>query len=944
MELRDPTTGGALAIVAPMLAIETVAAGGGSVCDFDGVRPIVGPRSAGADPGPACYGRGGPLCVTDLNLLLGRIIVRSFPIPLDVRAARRRLEALRVRIRDATGRDYEPDELAAGYLAIANEHMAAAIRRISISAGADPAEYTLVCFGGAGGQHVCALARELGVRDVLLHPYAGIFSALGIGLADVSRFASEDFAGVLSPAMLRSAAERFANMEARLRRELLAENVSADRIEPPRRQAELCYEGQETTITIEEPDDGDWTSAFVEAHRRRYGFVHSHRDIRIRALRLELVGRAERIELPALESDTSESPVWGRGRVYHAGRWIDCRLIQREALRAGHAVDGPLLVLEEIGTVWVEPGWTMTVGKRGELFLRDVASIDTASVAAAERERLGDRRGAAPDRNDRPTRSAGGGARIRGRAGVAHAAVDPVRLELFHQRFAAVAEQMGESLRRSAVSTNIKERLDFSCAVLDGDGRLVANAPHIPVHLGALGACVRAACVSDDLNVAPLRPGDVLVTNDPYRGGSHLPDVTVISPVFDRRGRRAAFYVANRAHHAEIGGVAPGSMPASSTNLAEEGVLIRRVRLATDAGGDPHGETDFTELRRLLESGPYPSRSVTENLLDVQAQIAANLRGVALLNQLAAEHGLDVVQNYMRHIQRAAATKMRHTLQKLPQGEFHFDDRMDDGARIVVTLTLSDGRAVVDFTGTDPPRSNNLNATPAIVTSAVLYCFRCLLNEDVPLNEGVLDVVNIRLPVCFLNPAPAADPKDCPAVAGGNVETSQRIVDSVLGALGVAAASQGTMNNVTFGDERFGYYETIGGGAGAGPRFDGADAIHTHMTNTRLTDAEVLEDRYPVRLRRFAVRGGSGGRGRKRGGNGIVREYEFLAPLNVSVLSQRRRTAPYGREGGADGARGENTIIRADGRAERLDWRAQTSVAPGDVLVIATPGGGGWGD
>ena len=915
MHLTDPNTGGSVTVVAPMLAIETVAAGGGSVCDFDGVKPIVGPRSAGADPGPACYGRGGPLCVTDLNLLLGRIVPRRFPIPLDVGAARTRLEEVRERVCAATGREYAADELAAGYLAIANEHMAAAIRRISILAGVDPAEYALVCFGGAGGQHACALAGMLGIGTVLLHPYAGIFSAYGIGVADVTRFAVEDFAHHLDDEALTLAGRRFAEMEAGLRREVQAEGIDAAWIESPCRQLDVCYAGQETAITIDEPVDRDWATAFVRAHRRQFGFVLADREIRVRALRMELTGRAESIELPALPRAAESAKPVDHARVYVGGAWVDCPLFDREDLLPGHELAGPTLVLEAIGTVFLESGWRATVLERGELRLDAQPAGATQVIQDVQSS------------DDEP---------------------DPVRLELFHQRFAAIAEQMGEALRRSAVSTNIKERLDFSCGVLDGDGRLVANAPHIPVHLGALGACVRALRDNASPGEPPLRPGDVLVSNDPYCGGSHLPDVTVVSPVFDADGSRPLFYVANRAHHAEIGGIAPGSMPSDSRTLADEGVLLRRGRLATsvdDSGSSQAAgsATDFSALRGLLAAGPHPSRSIAENLVDMQAQIAANVRGRELLDELVTQHGAETVQAYMRHIQRAAAKKMRATLRKLPQGEFRFGDRMDDGARIAVRLELCDGRAIVDFAGTDAVRPNNLNATPAIVTSAVLYCFRCLLDEDIPLNEGVLDAVEIRLPTCFLNPPHDADPSRCAAVAGGNVETSQRIVDCVLGALGVVAASQGTMNNVTFGNEAFGYYETIGGGSGAGPRVDGASAVHTHMTNTRLTDVEVLEDRYLVRLRRFGVRAGSGGAGRQRGGDGIVREYEFLASLHVAVLTQRRLVAPYGVDGGAAGTCGANRIVRADGRTEVLDWRGDASVSAGDVLVIETPGGGGWG-
>jgi 5-oxoprolinase (ATP-hydrolysing) len=527
---------------------------------------------------------------------------------------------------------------------------------------------------------------------------------------------------------------------------------------------------------------------------------------------------------------------------------------------------------------------------------------------------------------------------------------------LFNSHFAAIAEQMGATLQRTALSTNVKERLDFSCAIYDPQGTLVAHAPHIPVHLGAMGQCVQ--CMIEDRKRAPdrpgMRPGEVYVTNDPYRGGSHLPDVTVVTPVFDEHGESILFYAASRAHHAEIGGVVPGSMPPMSKTLAEEGVLIRAMPLMAvapaagddDAGGPPH-QFRFLEgsLRRILSAGPYPSRAVEENIADIHAQVAANQCGVTLLRSMVQRYGLAVVQAYMGHIQRAAAAKMRAALRRLPDGQHRYTDHLDDGTPIAVTVTVAGEQATVDFTGTGPVSSGNLNATPAIVSSAVLYSFRCLIDEDIPLNAGVLEPIHIELPSCLLNPPVCSDPARCPAVAGGNVETSQRIVDAIFGALQIVAASQGTMNNLAFGSGRLSYYETICGGAGAGPGFAGADAVHTHMTNTRLTDPEVLEARYPVRLVRFQIRKGSGGRGQYGGGDGVVREFEFLAPLDVSILSQRRSVAPYGLCGGNDGQRGLNRLRRAGfGDEQPLPAVAHVRVRPGDRLIIETPGGGGYGE
>jgi len=969
MEIEDRATRGSTRIVGQMLAIETVAAGGGSICDFDGIKPIVGPRSAGADPGPACYGRGGPLCLTDVNLYLGRITQELFPFPLDRAAVEQRLRQSIEQIKHATGRRYDPLELAAGYVAIANAHMAAAIRKVSIRRGYDPREYVLVSFGGAGGQHACAIARELGMPSILFHPLAGVLSAYGIGMAGIVRFASRDVGRTLSDAALDELRSLFEELEARLRREVEAEGVPRERIAPARRLLELRYTGQDATLTVPEPPDGHWRREFERLHQQLYGFTYPGREIEVFAARLEVHGVPPSLPRPERPEHTS---VAGPARsapsphcfadVYCNGGLRRTPVYLRDELRRGERFEGPALVLETTGTIVVEPGWSAEATERGDIVLTDAlkrpsppsgraSARTTAATSHGRRKRAAHAHVAATAPSDRP---------------------DPITLELFNHHFAAVAEQMGATLQRTALSTNVKERLDFSCAVYDAGGELVAHAPHIPVHIGAMGACVKHLIRETQAGGAlgPLRPGEVYVTNDPYRGGSHLPDVTVITPVFDERGQRGLFFVANRAHHAEIGGIAPGSMPPASRNLAEEGVLIRLMRLVTKGGGDATDSREARsfsigddELRRILATAPYPSRAVDTNLADIHAQIAANQRGVLLLREMVTRWGLQPVQAYMRHIRDAAETKMRAALGRLRPGEYRFTDYLDDGAPIAVRITVADGRvlatggprglkpaarsATIDFTGTGPVLASNLNATPAIVASAVLYCFRCLMDEDIPLNAGVLAPLRIVLPEsCLLNPPAADDPRDCPAVAGGNVETSQRIVDCIFGALRVVAASQGTMNNLAFGQERFGYYETIGGGAGAGPHFDGADAVHTHMTNTRLTDAEVLEDRYPVRLRRFATRRGSGGRGAHRGGDGIVREIEFLEALNVSLLTQRRTRRPYGLAGGEPGAAGRNLLVPASssgGGVIELPSLGQFAVRPGDVLVIETPGGGGCG-
>jgi 5-oxoprolinase (ATP-hydrolysing) len=590
-------------------------------------------------------------------------------------------------------------------------------------------------------------------------------------------------------------------------------------------------------------------------------------------------------------------------------------------MRPGHRFDGPGIVLEATGTIVVEPGWRAEMTDTGDILLTDQSAAEPNRRTASGQDR------------GRP------------------APCDPITLELFNNQFAGIAEQMGAMLERTALSTNVKERLDFSCAVYNDRGQLVANAPHIPVHLGAMGRCVE--CVIEDLSpdgdTPGVRPGEVYVTNDPYRGGSHLPDVTVVTPVFDDTGQSVLFYVGSRAHHAEIGGIVPGSMPPQSRTLADEGVRIPLMPLVVRRDHEPGGsrrhdvQVQDDELRRLLEEGPYPSRAVRENLADVHAQVAANQCGARLLAEMAERYGLPTVRAYMNHIQQAAETKMRTALRHVPDGHYEFEDYLDDGAVIKVAVVITGDGAVVDFAGTGPVHPANFNATSAIVASAVLYCFRCLIEEDIPLNAGVMTPLTIRLPAGLLNPPPHDDPARCAAVAGGNVETSQRIVDCIFGALGIVAASQGTMNNLTFGNERFGYYETIAGGAGAGPGFDGADAVHTHMTNTRLTDPEVLEDRYPVRLRRFSIRCGSGGEGKYRGGDGVVREIEFLEPLDVSLLTQRRTRPPYGLAGGEPGAAGENVLIMRNGESRVLQAADQFRVEQGDVLQIRTPGGGGYG-
>lgn len=872
-------------IVTPMLSIETVAAGGGSICDTDGQKLTVGPTSAGAEPGPACYGRGGPLTVTDLNVFLGRVRSADFPFPLDVRATERALDELRGRLPDPA----ERVDLARGLLRIANNGMAAAIERVSKAKGYDVRDHTLVAFGGAAAQHACAVARELGVRAVRIHPRTGVLSAWGMGKASVRRFS------------VRTRLERYerglhdaelAEMGRVLGHQIEAEGIDPAHLDPPRVRLEMRYRGQSSAIVIE-ASDGDYARAFEAAHHRLYGHVFAGRELEVVALRAERAARQEPDRAPLVEASSGRPSPAGESRVIFDVPTI-VPVYRREALRPGHVFDGPALVVERTATTVLEPGWTCRVTERSELLLEDEIGREAETVSLA---------------------------------------ADPVMLEVFHNRFASIAEQMGVTLRRTSLSVNVKERLDYSCAVFSAVGDLVANAPHMPVHLGAMSRCVK--CVLED--VPELLPGDVVVTNDPFRGGSHLPDVTVVTPVFGEGGRRT-FFVASRAHHAEIGGIRPGSMPPDSRNLAEEGVLLRAFKVV--AAGAPC--TD--ELRRLLTAGSLPSRSPDENVADVEAQIAANRVGALALGELAERYGTDTVAAYMEHIREASAAKVREKIGEIEDGTHEFRDAMDDGSEICCRIEIDGGETTVDFEGTAAVHAGNLNANPAIVHAAVIYVFRCLIDEPIPLSSGVLTPIRIVVPPnSMLDPAPAEDPRRSPAVVGGNVETSQRITDVLLGALGLAAASQGTMNNVTFGDGTFGYYETICGGTGAGAGFPGADAVHSHMTNTRLTDPEVLESRYPVRLRSFAIRRGSGGRGRFRGGDGVRREIEFLAPLELSILSQRRATVPWGIRGGGAGFAGRNRLLRADGTIVELGPIRTVHVAPHDVLVIETPGGGGAG-
>lgn len=889
---------------APMLDIHTVAAGGGSVLHFGGSRYRVGPDSAGADPGPACYRGGGPLAVTDANVMLGRIQPAHFPHvfgpdgdqPLDADLVRARFTDLAREIREQTGDDRTPEQVAEGYLSIAVANIAGAVKRISVQKGHDVTRYALTTFGGAGGQHACPVADSLGIRTVLVPPMAGVLSAVGIGLADTTAMREQSVEVLLEPAAMPGVRKTADDLEAAARAELRAEDVPEDRIEVTRR-AQLRYDGTDTVLTVDLTEPGAMKHAFEDRHRATYSFILD-RPVVVEALSVEATGITRPPDLSALAPYEGRPAAPETVRLHTGGAWRDVPLHRREELPPGEPVTGPAIITEASATTVVDDGWRATATDDGHLVMERVTVTQSSELDTK---------------------------------------ADPVLLEVFNNLFMSIAEQMGARLESTAQSVNIKERLDFSCALFDPDGNLVANAPHIPVHLGSMGTSVKEVIRRRG---AQMRPGDTYAVNDPYHGGTHLPDVTVITPVFGTGGTAVTtgdggeilFYVASRGHHAEIGGVAPGSMPANSRTIEEEGVLFDNWLLAES------GRFREAETHRLLAEARHPSRNIPTNLADLRAQIAANRKGVDEVGRMIEEFGLDVVQAYMRHVQDNAEEAVRRVVDALDDGEYAYET--DSGAVIRVSVRVDRGnrRATIDFTGTSAQLATNFNAPFSVVNAAVLYVFRTLVADDIPLNDGCLRPLDIVVPPgSMLAPEPPA------AVVAGNVETSQAITGALYAALGVQAEGSGTMNNVTFGNARHQYYETVASGSGAGDGFPGASVVQTHMTNSRLTDPEVLEWRLPVRLDEFAVRRGSGGAGRWRGGDGAVRRIRFLEPMTVSTLSQHRRVPPYGMAGGAPGALGANRVERADGTVTELGGSDTADVGTDDVLVIETPGGGGYG-
>ena len=901
---------------APMMSIHTVAAGGGSILFFDGARYRVGPDSAGADPGPASYRRGGPLAVTDANVMLGKIQPEYFPRvfgaggdqPLDAHVVREKFDALAREIRRATGDARTPEEVAEGYVQIAVGNMANAIKHISVQRGHDVTEYTLCCFGGAAGQHACLVADALAMTRIFIHPFAGVLSAYGMGLADQAALREKSVEARLEDGVLPLLEAELEALAVQACNELLDQGAAAESIRIVRR-AHLKYEGTDTALVVPHGARENMVAQFEAAYRRQFSFVMPGRALVVEAVSVEATAVGEHVQeggapgdrpasaeghaspRSAATDDRPRSRPADRVPMFTSGRWHDTPLYLRERLAPGDALDGPAIIAEANATTVVEPGWRAQVTALDHLVLERTVPRERGVALGTE--------------------------------------VDPVMLEIFNNLYMSIAEQMGLRLQNTAYSVNIKERLDFSCALFDAEGNLIANAPHMPVHLGSMGESIKTVIRS---NAGRIRPGNVYALNAPYNGGTHLPDVTVITPVFDDAGREILFYVGSRGHHADIGGITPGSMPPDSATVEEEGVLIDNFLLVEE------GALREAETRALLASGAHPARNVEQNLADLKAQIAANEKGVQELRRMVDHFGLKVVRAYMGHVQANAEESVRRVIGVLRDGEFELP--MDCGATIRVKIRIGADRrsATIDFGGTSAQLPSNFNAPRAVAMAAVLYVFRTLVDDEIPLNAGCLKPLEVRIPDGSM-----LGPRYPAAVVAGNVETSQCITDTLYGALGVLAASQGTMNNFTFGNERYQYYETVAGGSGAGPEFDGADVVQTHMTNSRLTDPEVLEWRFPVRLESFEVRRGSGGRGRHRGGDGAIRRVRFLEPMTAAILSGHRLVQPHGLAGGEPGAPGRNGVIRADGTRVELGPYDRVDMRAGDIFVIETPGGGGFG-
>ncbi len=911
---------------APMMAIHTVAAGGGSVLGFEGDRYKVGPESAGAYPGPACYRNGGPLTVTDCNVMVGKIQPQFFPkvfgadgaSPLDQTGVQTQFAKLAQEISTATGNQRRPEQIAEGFLAIAIDNMANAIKKISVQRGYDVGDYTLCCFGAAGGQHACRLAETLGMTTVLIHPYAGVLSAYGMGLADRRVLKETSIEISLNAAVMDGLTARLEALANSAMAALKAQgDADIDSFETVR-QLHLRYVGTDSTLAVDFAPLEAMRQQFEARYQQQYGMTLPGKELVVASAIAEVIGKTQRPPEAAVAQSTFAPKPIDRVLLFSAGQWHETPVYERQTLQAGNRLTGPVMILEATGTNIVEPGWAAEMSEQGNLVLTQMAK----AVQITEQR----------DRSDKP---------------------DPVRLEIFNNLFQAIAEQMGFTLQNTSSSVNIKERLDFSCAIFNAEGKLVANAPHIPVHLGSMGESVQALIKDqqhkDQQN--PFQPGDVFISNNPYNGGTHLPDITAITPAFieSEPQRKPLFFVASRGHHADIGGITPGSMPPNSTSLKQEGILFDNFLLVEQ------GELKEEELYKRLTQSPYPARNPAQNLADLKAQIAANNKGVQELKNKVKQYGLSTVQAYMLHVQNNAEQAVRQVIRQLCAQKQHQDAHnnlstrwqvpMDCGATINVSITLNtaDNSAIIDFTDTSAQQPNNFNAPLAVCKAAVLYVFRTLVKAPIPLNAGCLRPLDIRVPEgSMLNPTYPA------AVVAGNVETSQAITDALYGALGVLAAAQGTMNNFTFGNSQYQYYETICGGSGAGIDFEGTgfagtDAVQTHMTNSRLSDPEVLELRFPVLLKAFSIRAFSGGAGKYPGGNGVVRHLLFREAMTANLLSGRRVNAPFGLSGGGAGALGQATVYRAGSGIQQLAATDTVEMQSGDAIVIQTPGGGGYG-
>jgi 5-oxoprolinase (ATP-hydrolysing) len=878
---------------APMMRIHTVAAGGGSLLKFDGARFTVGPDSAGANPGPACYRRSGPLAVTDANVMLGKINPDYFPKifgpnqdqPLD----RATVEAHFANIARDIGDGRTPEDVAEGFIRIAVENMANAIKKISVQRGYDVTGYALQCFGGAGAQHACLIADNLGMKTVLIHPLAGVLSAYGMGLADIRAGREQAVESKLEDKLESRLARIALKLSKQTEKELRAQAVKKSGI-TTNASAHLRYAGTDKPLIVPLAGARKMRRTFEKQHKKQFGFTTPDKDIIVEAISVESLGGASKASEPSARRTSTNPKPMARTKIFAEGRWVKAPIFDRQALKPGQSVKGPALIIEPHNTTVVEDGWGAELTSKRHLML-------TRIRRAKKRVAIG-------------------------------TTADPVMLEVFNNLFMSIAEQMGVTLENTAYSVNIKERLDFSCAVFDAKGQLIANAPHMPVHLGSMDRSVETVIA----NNPKMAPGDVYVLNAPYNGGTHLPDITVVTPVFDDKHKTILFYVASRGHHADVGGIAPGSMTPRATDINEEGVVIDNFKMLD------RGTLREKALYDLLSSGPYPCRNPAQNIADLKAQVAANEKGVQELGKMIDQFGLKVVKAYMQHVQDNAEESVRRVLDVLHDSEFAYE--MDQGAVIKVKITVNKKTrtARVDFTGTSPQQASNFNAPRPVTRAATLYVFRVMVGHNIPMNAGCMKPIKLIIPDdCMLAPKYPA------AVVAGNVEVSQAVTDTLLGALGAMAACQGTMNNFNFGNDTYQYYETICGGSGAGDGFNGTSAVHTHMTNTRLTDPEILEFRYPVRLEGFEVRRGSGGNGKWRGGDGTVRCIVFNEAMDVSLLTGHRRIPPFGLKGGKPGACGENWKRHKDGTLERLDHTAQTVVEPGDAIIIKTPGGGGYG-